>query len=88
MGNAGMGVHIFPLLRELLVEGAVHPRCVHVVPGGDDEVASVPEAEVPHRVRHFVLVVMPGAPVSDGNEVKIVMTVQLHLKKNFSKIVA
>jgi len=48
MANAGMGVDISPLLRKLLVEGSVHPRRVHVVPGGDDEVASVPEAEVPN----------------------------------------
>ena len=79
MGNAGMGVHIFPLLSKLLVKGSIHPCRVHVVPGRDNEVASVPETKVSHGVCNLVLMVMSIAPVPDGNEMEFIVTVQLHL---------
>ena len=79
MCNAGMGVHIFPLLIKLLIEGRVNSSCVHVVPSWDDEIASVPEAKLPYGFCNLLLVVMPRTPISDGNKVNIIMTGELNL---------
>ena len=74
-----MGVHIFPLLIKLLIKGRIDSSCVHVVPSWDDEIASVPGAELPNGFCNLLLVVMPRTPISDGNEVNIVMTGELNL---------
>ena len=79
MCYAGMGVHIFPLLIKLLVEGGVDSSCVHVVPSRDDEIASVPEAKVPDGRCDLLLVVVTRTPVPDCHEVNIVMTSKLNL---------
>ena len=79
MCYAGMGVYIFPLLVKLIIKGRVHSSCVHVVSSWDDEIASVPEAEVPNGCRNLLLVMVAGTPVPDCNKVNIVMTVELEL---------
>ena len=79
MCNAGMGVHIFPLLVKLLIEGGVDSSCVHVVSGRDDEIASVPEAKVPDGRCDLLLVVVARTPVPDCDEVNFIVTSELDL---------
>ena len=79
MGYAGMGVHIFPLLVKLLIEGGVDSSCVHVVSGRDDEIASVPEAKVPDGRCDLLLVVVARTPVPDCDEVNFIVTSELDL---------
>ena len=92
MCYAGMGVYIFPLLVKLIIKGRVHSSCVHVVSSWDDEITSVPEAEVPNGCRNLLLVMVAGTPVPDCNKVNIVMTVELELnmlkiKSNMNMII-
>ena len=50
-----MVVDVLPLLIELLIKGRVNPIVVDVVPGGDDEVAFVVEAELPQSSGNLLL---------------------------------
>ena len=50
-----MVVDVLPLLIELLIKGRVDPIIVDVVPGGDDEVAFVVEAELPQSSGNLLL---------------------------------
>ena len=79
MSYTGIGVHIPPSLVEEIVEGRIHSIVVHVVPGRDDEVASVVEAKLTQGSGHLLLVQMSSAPVPDGNKVDLVLDGQLHL---------
>ena len=79
MSYTGIGVHIPPSLVEEIVEGRINSIVVHVVPGRDDEVASVVEAELTQGSCHLVLVQMSRAPISDGDKVDLVLIGQLHL---------
>ena len=74
-----MGVHIFPFLVKLLIEGGVDSSCVHVVSSRDNEIASVPEAKVPDGRCDLLLVVVARTPVPDCYEVNIVVTSELDL---------
>ena len=51
-----MVVDVLPLLIELLIKGRVDPIVVDVVPGGDDEVAFVVEAELPQSSGNLLLI--------------------------------
>ena len=51
-----MVVDVLPLLIELLIKGRVNPIVVDVVPGGDDEVAFVVEAELPQSSGNLLLI--------------------------------
>ena len=79
MGNTGIGVYVLPPLIEQPIKGGFDSNGVNVVPGRDNEVASVVEAELTQGSRHLVLVQMSRAPISDGNKVDLVLIGQLHL---------
>ena len=79
MSNAGIGVNVLPLLSERPIKGGFDSIHVHVVPGRDDEVASVVEAKLTQGSGHLLLVQMSSAPVPDGNKVDLVLDGQLHL---------
>ena len=79
MGNAGIGVNVLPLLIEQPIKGGFDSIHVDVVPGRDDEVASVVEAKLTQGSGHLLLVQMSSAPVPDGNKVDLVLDGQLHL---------
>ena len=79
MSNAGIGVNVLPLLSERPIKGGFDSIHVHVVPGRDDEVASVVEAKLTQGSGHLLLVQMSSAPVPDGNKVNLVLDGQLHL---------
>ena len=51
-----MVVDVLPLLIELLIKGRVDPIVVDVVPGGDDEVTFVVEAELPQSSGNLLLI--------------------------------
>ena len=61
MSYTGIGVHIPPSLVEEIVEGRINSIVVHVVPGRDDEVASVVEAKLAQGSCDLLLVRMPGS---------------------------
>ena len=50
-----MVVDVLPLLIKLLIKGRVNPIVVDVVPGGDDEVTFVVEAELPQSSGNLLL---------------------------------
>ena len=79
MGYAGIGVNVLPSLIEQPIKGGFDSIHVHVVPGRDDEVASVVEAKLTQGSRDLLLVQMSRTPVPDCNKVDLVLNGQLHL---------
>ena len=79
MGNTGIGVYVLPPLIEQPIKRGFDSNSVHVVPGRDNEVASVVEAELTQGSRHLVLVQMSRTPISNGDKVDLVLIGQLHL---------
>ena len=61
MGYAGIGVYVLPPLIEQPIKRGFDSNCVHVVPGRDNEVASVVEAKLAQGSCDLLLVRMPGS---------------------------